>query len=170
MSSLRNEAELEIDEDLQQQRKVWLIERISWVIMALLLLAAMLGLLGHGPLSSSTLDNTASGMLIQYERFERVNAQTLFRIQLKPQVSQGAAARLSFGQEFLRKVEVLRIEPEPAEVEAWTDHVTYVITRPDPGKEAAISIHYKPLVFGRVEVDVGLDGYPVQTFSQFIYP
>ena len=170
MSSSRYKAVLEIDEDIEHQQKVWLIERVSWVVMALLMCAALLGLLGHGPLSSRTLDNPASGLLVQYERFERTNAQTLFRIHLSPAEQRGAEGRLSIGQEFLDKVEISRIEPEPAEVELWPDHVTYIFKLPDPGNPAGIVFHYTPMESGAVHVDVGLEGYPVQTFSQFIYP
>jgi hypothetical protein len=170
MSSSSNETTLEIDEDIEQQQKVWLIERISWVIMALFILAGLLGLLGHGPLSSTTLNDSASGLVVRYERFERVNAQTFFHIELNPHESVAAPARLSLGREFLEKVEVLRIEPEPAEVEAWADHVTYVITRPDPASPTDIIIHYTPLDFGRAAIEMRLEGYPAQTFSQFIYP
>ncbi len=170
MSSSCNEVGLEIDEDIQQQRKVWLIERISWGIMALFMLAGLSGLLGHGPLSSTILNDPAAGLLVRYERFERVNAQTLFHVQLHSGGSSDSTAKLSLGQEFLERVEVIRIEPEPAEVETWPDHVTYVIARPDPDAPADILIHYTPLDFGSVEVEMSLEGYSTQTFSQFIYP
>jgi hypothetical protein len=137
--------------------------------MGLLMLASLLGLLGHGPVSSSTLDDPASGMLVKYERFERSNAETLFTIQVKPE-SATTQARLSIGTEFLGKVEISRIEPEPVEVELWPDRITYVFTVPEPGAAGEIVIHYKPVSFGRVQVEMGLAGYPVQTFSQFIYP
>jgi hypothetical protein len=170
MSSSCNESGLEIDEDIHQQRKVWRIERISWGIMALFTLAGLSGLLGHGPLSSTILNDPASGLLVRYERFERVNAQTFFHVQLASSGSSDSTARLSLGQEFLERVEVIRIEPEPAQVEAWPNHVVYVIARPDPDSPVNVLIHYTPLDFGRVEVEMGLEGYSAQTFSQFIYP
>lgn len=171
MSSPYKEAGLEIDEDIRHQRKVWIIERVSWVIMALLILAASVGLLGHGPFSSGVLNVPSSGLLVQYERFERMNAQALLRIRLGSQQQQDdVAARLSLGREFLGKVAISHIEPEPAEVEVWPDRLTYVFTRPEPGNSAEVIIHYQPFSFGKVEVRIGLDGYPVQAFGQFIYP
>jgi hypothetical protein len=170
MSAMHNEAGLEIDEDIQQQCKVWRIERICWCVMALLILAALTGLLGHGPLSSTTFDDPASGLLVQYERFERANAPTSFRIQVKSQEGESMDTRISLGSEFFSKVEVSRIEPEPAGVEVWPDHLTYEFSRPDTANPATIRVHYKPLDFGRIEIEMGLEGFPTRTFSQFIYP
>ncbi len=65
--------------------------------MALILLASLLGLSGHGPLSSTILDDPASGLLIRYERFERVNAQTLFRIQLNSQAPRNSSGQVISG-------------------------------------------------------------------------
>jgi len=169
MATTSAQAGLEIDEDIQQQRKVWRIEKVSWCVMVLLMIAALSGLLGHGPLSSATLGDSASGMLVQYEHFERANAPASFRIQLASQ-DQTTNARISLGNEFFSKVAVSRIEPAPAEVEVWPDHLTYVFLRPEPGSAADIIVHYKPLDFGSVEVELGLEGYPKQAFSQFVYP
>lgn len=46
--------DLEIEEDLDHQRRCWKLERASWAVMALVLLAAMAGLFGSGPLSWAT--------------------------------------------------------------------------------------------------------------------
>ena len=170
MSSPRNKSGLELDEDIQQQEKVWVIEKISRAVMALIILAALLGLLGHGPLSSKTLVDSASGLVVQYERFEHRNATTVFRIHLTPSEQTDDQTRLSIGQEFLGHVEVSAIEPEPLEVELWPDHVTYIFNRPDRASPADIIIHYQPIDFGRVHVVIGLDGWQQQTFSQFVYP
>jgi hypothetical protein len=55
-------------------------------------------------------------------------------------------------------------------VELWPDQVTYVFTIPEPGSSGEVVVHYKPMEFGKVEVEMGLEGYPVQTLSQFIFP
>lgn len=51
MGSQRQNHQLEVGEDVKFQNRWWVFERIAWVFMALLLLAALLGLLGPGLLS-----------------------------------------------------------------------------------------------------------------------
>ena len=46
--------DLEIDQDLRFQKREWAFERASWVVMALVVLAGLLGLLGRGPMSDQT--------------------------------------------------------------------------------------------------------------------
>ena len=45
--------ELQIEQDMGFQRTEWVVQRAGWVGMALLILAALVGLLGRGPLSAA---------------------------------------------------------------------------------------------------------------------
>ena len=62
--------DLEVDEDLPFQRRAWVAQRIGWVLMALFVLAAAVGLLGAGPLSHARID-VPGLMTLEYERFAR---------------------------------------------------------------------------------------------------
>jgi hypothetical protein len=49
-------SQFQIDEDLNFQRREWKIQRAGWVTMALVIIAALLGVFGAGPLSSATIE------------------------------------------------------------------------------------------------------------------
>lgn len=68
--------DLDIAQDLEHQRREWVIERIGWAIMALILLAALAGLLGSGPLSNARIDHPGSHLSAEYNRFERYQSPT----------------------------------------------------------------------------------------------
>ena len=70
MADLKIVGELQIDEDMDFQHKEWIAERWGWRIMALVLLAGLLGLFGQGPLSDKTVQS--GSLLVQYGRFERL--------------------------------------------------------------------------------------------------
>src|SRR5690606_13874049 len=50
---VRRFGELEIDQEISIQEKVWKIQRGGWLAMLFFILAGASGLLGNGPLSSS---------------------------------------------------------------------------------------------------------------------
>ena len=54
MAEESHSGDLELDQDLIFERRTWTVERVAWVIMALVGLAALAGLLGPGPLSETT--------------------------------------------------------------------------------------------------------------------
>src|SRR5687768_10655702 len=74
--------EIDIGEDLTQQRKVWMIERVSWTLGAIVILGALLGFAGHGTYSNREAAAPESGLVVSYQRFERYHAQTLLGLRL----------------------------------------------------------------------------------------
>jgi hypothetical protein len=157
--------EIDIGEDLAQQRKVWVIERVAWTLMAGVILAALLGFAGHGHFSDREAAAPEGDLVVSYQRFERYHAQTLLSLQLVD--VQGDETRLRIGQEFLRKVEIMRMEPAPERVELDMNFTTYVFNTNAPG---LILVHYKPISAGPLQIEIGLDGAPLQTLPQFVYP
>lgn len=157
----------DIGEDIHQQQQVWQIERISWMLMALALLAALAGLLGHGCLSAREAGSAANGFVIDYQRFERHRAQSSFRIQLARAAIQTPLVRLRLGQDFLRSSDILRIEPTPVRALLGDAFNTYEF---DALAAGTIVIHFVPTGPGDLEVELGLDDHATLTIAQFVYP
>jgi hypothetical protein len=162
---MSSHSELDLDEDIAQQRTVWRLERIGWALMALLLLATLAGFTGHGPFSERTVGSTEAGFTVSYNRFERYAAATLLTLHLGDDI--GSETRLRVSQDFLRRVEVLRVDPVPEHVELDTEYLTYVFATRAPGM---IVFHYEPASVGRMEIGIGLDDRPLLTLQQFVYP
>ena len=71
---------LQINEDIEFQKKEWNWARLGWVLMLIIALAGLLGLFGQGPLSKSTA--RAGGIEVEYERcaqFLRDSTETGYR-------------------------------------------------------------------------------------------
>ena len=60
MTDLVRVGDLQIHQDLCQERREWKIQRVGWLLMALMLVAALAGLLGPGPLSSTIAEDSRS--------------------------------------------------------------------------------------------------------------
>ena len=69
MSEHHRVGDLEISQDLTFQRRSWIVQRVGWVMLALLILAALGGLFGPGPLSRARAGPHDGPLWVEYQRF-----------------------------------------------------------------------------------------------------
>ncbi len=167
--SLKSELELEGHwEDHPWELRV---QRIGWILFALLILAALAGLLGHGPLSRATAEDPASSLRIEYQRFERYQGPTELRLHAAPQAVRGGKLKIWLSREFLDNIELEQVVPQPVTAELGSDRQTYVFDAPHLTAETLVVLRYKPtLKFARTTVRAGVEGAPELSFWQFAYP
>ncbi|MEU1889606.1 hypothetical protein [Streptomyces pristinaespiralis] len=68
---------LEIDDSEAFHRKEQTFERVGWAVLALLLVAACLGVFGDwGPVASATAKSPGGIVTMEYDRFDRYTART----------------------------------------------------------------------------------------------
>lgn len=74
---------LQIDENIEAQRKMAKQQRVGWAILALLVIAVLFGLFGGDGLLSNTKVRSADGVLeAEYERFTRQGAPTSLKVRI----------------------------------------------------------------------------------------
>ena len=72
---------LEIDVDLEQESREWIVQRIAWLVLTALLAAVALGLFGRGgPLSTSQVRSADGATQVDYQRFIRNHSADTLRI------------------------------------------------------------------------------------------
>jgi len=106
-SILKRIGDLDINQDLAFQRRSWSLQRIGWGLIALVLIAALLGLFGHGPLSEATTDDPSLPIRLAYERFGRFGSPLVLRIRVEPAAAIARQVILdfcasNFGQKAIR--------------------------------------------------------------------
>jgi hypothetical protein len=163
-SNIKRVGDLEINEDLVFQKRSWTVQRIGWVIMALVLAAALLGLFGAGPLSRATAGTEDEALWVEYDRFSRLLKTTDLKVHA---TSESGEVRLWISREYLEKVEISHITPTEDSAEAAQDGVFYVFQSAEP---LTIVIHLRAAQAGLISGEMRLDGGPSQEFTQFIYP
>ncbi len=138
--------------------------------MLLVLLAALLGLFGNGPLSRTYAVDPRSPVGLEYDRFARQNSPARLRILLWPGSTRGEPMRLKFDHRFLQGVRIQRITPDPDSAEIGPEGVYYHFRTTGDALPMAVEFHYHPESMGTLAGRVGLgDGPPVR-FEQFVYP
>lgn len=170
VASVQRISGLQVSEDLDFQYRNWTVQRFGWVLMALTLVAAVLGLLGPGPLSRATAGDTGSPLWLEYDRFARSNARTILRVHLK--AGTGAERRVSIwlDRDYLEGVQIEQVTPEPLSVKIASDRVIYIFWVAEPARATVVTFSLKPQHIGPRPGRVGLLARPPIHFRQLIFP
>ncbi|MFN2595808.1 MAG: hypothetical protein ABR563_01210 [Pyrinomonadaceae bacterium] len=160
-----------IGEDEGFQRHYWVAQRVGWALLALLLAASVAGLFGPGLIGRAHAADSASRLRVEYERFERKQAESSIRIEIGAGAAQNGEARVWLSREFLDRVQIHQITPEPESVETAGGRVAYVFRVADPTQPVGVTFHFEPEFAGRLPGSAGLgDGSSQVNFDQFVYP
>ena len=158
--------ELDIEEDMPHQRRVWRIERVGWVLMFLFLAAAVLGFTGRGGLGvgQKKAGGAEAGLEVAYERYLRQDSPSEMRITFH---RQGRGHRLRLNREFVEKVRIEQIAPQPSESEIDSQGVTYTFSSKGGGSE--VFLYLQPKQAGSLRTVLS-DGSSSLAINQFVYP
>jgi hypothetical protein len=170
MSDMHRVGDLEISQNLNFQRRSWAIQRLGWVMLALLILAACLGLFGSGPLSQAMTGRQEDPLSVQYHRFWRLKSPMSLRLHFGPQATRSGQARVWLSRSYLEAMSVQHVTPQPQQVEAGPDRLTYVFTLSPPERPTTVTFNIEPETPGSVSGQAGLENGLTVSFRHFIYP
>lgn len=172
-ASAKQEDELNINErrDIAYHHKEWAAQRIAWVVMLLIVIAALLGLLGAPGWFGNATTSAADGSIeVEYERISRYNAPTEMIITVSPEFVDGDAIRLWIDAGYAESLVIETIVPEPDSAEVRPDGVVYTFNAGEASGPLQIVIHYKHDSYWRASGALGLvNGEPIE-MSQVVMP
>lgn len=157
---------LQVLRNERHQRHEWQLETIAWAFIAVILVAAVGGLLGPGPLSTATA--RAGGLTLDYQRF--VHYQGPQRLTFRLAGGPDGGARLWIDRAFVETMEIEQVDPWPDAVEAEAGRYVWVLRAPRAGERFVATIRYRPDRMGLTRGHAGIDGGPQVSFWQFAYP
>jgi hypothetical protein len=138
--------------------------------MAVLIIATLLGLFGPGLLGDSIAGAKGAPLWMEFNRFGRLQAEsTTLRLHVEPGAA-GGPLRLWLNRDYLERVRVMHVMPEPQSVEIAADRYVYVFGVQDLSKPTTITFDIEPARVGMLHGQVGTEGGDPLDFSQFIYP
>jgi hypothetical protein len=152
-----------VREHMRFQRRLWVVERAGWLVLALIMLLALLGLFGTGVLSNATV--SAGSLTVEYDRFERATRVSQFIFQFAP--SPNGERRLRLNRVFQDNYEIASIQPPPAKSSA--DGLDLTFSAP-AGSPARIVIWAHAQGFGSTQIEARADDEPPLTFWVMVYP
>ena len=160
--------DLERERDLEFQQREWTWQRAGWAVMGLIVLAALIGLLGSGPLSRTS---TAQGPLrLEYARFERRHAPTGLELTLTGAPAEAGQVDLWFSLDFLEGIEITSIVPDPESAEVANEGMVYRFAVDGSAREFIMRLAFEHNDPGVRTGAIGVVDGPEIRFSQFVYP
>lgn len=165
MTPRRPYADLELEQDLELQWRSWRTQRVGWLLLAAVLVAALLGVFGSGPCSNASA--VAGGLRVHYERFLRLQQAAVLAVEADAPT--GGELVLRFDGDYLRQQQLESVLPAPLRAEADADGgIRFVFASARP--RARVQFHLRPDAAGLLHGGVAAgDGAGVQ-FTQLVYP
>ena len=161
---------IQVDEDMVWQRRTWVVQRLGWCAMGVLVLTALTGVFGYGSLSWQQASDPAGLVRVEYERFQRQGSEFSLRVDIATQATTEDAVPLRVSGTFLDAVEVKGIVPEPREARSHGGDVEYIFPMAQSGQPATIRFALKLRKVGCHSAEIGLGGREPARFTQFVYP
>jgi len=162
--------DLQVEEDLKLERRGWIFERIGWLAMLLIVLAALAGLIGNGPLSSDSAAAADESVTLEYDRFQHYHCRATLTVRVSGEAAEEKEVRLWFDQKFLSEIEIDRISPEPSETLVGNGRHVFVFPVADQGKSTEIIFHFEPDKIGAIRGQLGIEERDDVQFALFAYP
>ena len=161
---------LQIEEDMAFQRRDWTAERMGWGVMALVIIAALLGLFAVGPLSWTTSTDPSGLLRVDYGRIQRQTAPASLKLDVGLAATADGAIELQADRTFLEAFDINSMQPEPAESIATAQGLRLRF-RAEPGEgRATVHVQLIPQAIGLRRTRLGLAGHEPVQLSFFIYP
>jgi hypothetical protein len=169
----RGAGDLQIDEDHTHQRQQWVVERVGRGVLALLIVAALAGLFGSGPLSHAVTE-VPDLLRVEYQRFTRYEDPETLVLRVGPAATASGRVRVSLSRDFLDKVKIDSVVPAPEISEGAEDRVVYTFRVAEPGRPLVVSYDVTAQQFGRIRGRARLEDGNLRNrelhFSQLAYP
>lgn len=162
------EQTLKLQADERFHRREWIVQRVGWGIMCLLVIAAAAGLLGPGPLSLARAGDERT-LLVEYQRFGRLETVDELRIVVGSDVLNGGDVKMWFDRALLDRAQIQRFDPEPSHARGEADRVVFEFDlQEDQPAIVVLSMRWQRV--GRASGRIGIEGGAMVSINQFIYP
>lgn len=161
---------LDVQHDDSFQKSEWRIQRIGWAAWSAIVIAALAGLLGTGPLSHADSSAADGSLSVKFDRFAHYHRPSMLEVFINSRGASNQPLRLKVSQAFLDRIQILRIEPEPEEQLLSGDGVVYSFSQEGRPEFSKVLFHFEFERFGKSRGSVELIGSPSASFQQFVYP
>jgi hypothetical protein len=174
---------LEVERNLETQRRHWAFQRFGISFMALFTLASAAGLTGKGPLALVKKRGT-HGVRVEYTRTLHYNDQTELRVEIPPALLAGGTVGVALSRGYLEGVKLERVVPEPEHVAMNGDFYKFKFAAENQARPLVAVFVISPEKRGRLKgelaaeefVGAGAGARPgsvtgeLVKISQFVFP
>jgi hypothetical protein len=169
-SSPVRRGDLEINQDLDLQRKTWIVQRIGWGGMALIIVAALAGVFGSGPLARVEVTDDRQTFRLEYDRFGRYEGELFLTLLLLPEATKTHRVLVEIDRRYWTSQVVEYIIPEPLTSRIGIDGFLYTFEIEALSPSAVIVFRLRPEYLGALNGRIRVNDGSSVTLHQFIFP
>jgi hypothetical protein len=170
MSDIHRVDDLDIDQDLEFQRREWKVQRIGWALMLLVILAALGGLFGRGPLSRAVAGRPGDPLRVEYDRFVRRHSSQSLTLLLSPDAVNAGEARIHVDSALIAGLEIRHLTPAPERQEATPDGIVATFRLGDARAPHRILVDYQADAYWSAAGAIALDRRPPIRLHLVVFP
>ena len=100
-----------VQEDMSMQQRVWRFERVGWYVLVIIVLLALAGLFGNGPLSDAEVVSPDGRVKVEYQRLSR--SGTTDNLYITVRGEPGQLVEVELEGSLLRAASIETMQPEP---------------------------------------------------------
>jgi hypothetical protein len=162
--------DLEINQDLHVQQTTWTLQRIGWGGMVLIVLAALSGVFGSGPLATTEATDDQQTVKLLYDRFGRYESESVVQLVLNAETTKTHRVTVEIDRTYWTSHAVEHITPEPLISSIGMDGFLYTFETDAPSTPTVIVFRLRPKYLGALDGRIRVnDAGPLQ-FHQFMFP
>lgn len=162
--------DFEAPQSLRHQQREWAIERVGWGLMALIVLAALLGGLGSGPLGSRSAESPDGSLRLRFFAVERYAAPQILELWAKPLNDETTPLELAFSRTFTDEITIEQIVPEPESMTTEDGKLVLRFNSSDSTEESKVVVRYKHDGYGLLDYEVGIGSQEPIRVRQLVLP
>lgn len=146
----------------------FLLRRIGFAFLLLIVVAALAGAFSRGYLSESTLANDDRSLTLHYEKFNRLMSDMDMKI--TSVTAAGKRNRIVLAGDFMEGYRIDTLQPQPDKMYSLNGRMILEYPQPAVGSEQTLWLSLTPMKIGAIKSTIAIDNGPEITFQQFIYP
>lgn len=163
----RHSRQFPVHEDMRMQQRVWTFERFGWYALVLIMLLALAGVFGNGPLSNAEAISADGNLRVQYQRLSRSGTVDDLRITVRG--TPGKPVTLTLDGTLLREASIETMQPEPQSSMSRGQALLLQLGTSEDGVATlylTVRSEYVGTLQGLVEAGTGTS----VSFSTFLFP
>ena len=169
MSQVKRIGDLEIDQDLDFQHREWRLQQLMWVVVVVLLVLALAGLFGGGPLGRTTVTASDGSLAVDLHRFVRHDGRASLTFEVDGARTSGGHIELWLSQDFLANVQIEHVSPPPQSARDDNGRLIYTFEMATGSDTLNATFSYRPQHIGRLSGEAGSGDISV-SLDQVSYP
>lgn len=162
--------DLELHQDLDRQQRMWVVQRIGWAGMALIILAAFAGLFGSGLFGRAITSDDRQLFSLEYDRFGRYESELEFRFSLSPEATAARHVTLWVNRAYWTDQAIEHILPEPTGTRIESDGFVYTFEMGTTNTSGVLTFRLRPEYIGGAHGHFRMNEQGSARFHQFIFP